>query len=310
MRILFRSVLLILLTTSLLSSAICQSNLNRTLRPPVDSLASIIAQADYDGPTIGMMGHGASPSDQFARAQRLDKIASTDELLRLTHYVSPVVRCYALDLLANRKPEGFLTLVNQSFSDTGTIRVAFFDMISSQTVAEHLRKDVLANYFYTLSPTIGDTAIIRQLVRTHESPSAIVALARMKDSTDIPLIQATLADKQNLAFALAAVHEFPGFTFLSQILRIQAAQLDAPIPFLQVCAPLYQALCQYKSVQTLEALKQALALKDQFSASIHRIAIYLALRKDPDTYFDSIRRSISLNDEERQAVEEMMNERF
>jgi hypothetical protein len=274
----------------------------------LNSIVRLLSNGSLEGAQIGMMGHGAHTSEQYTRFRYLSDSASTDELAQLTNHSSPVVRCYAFDALAMRCYPKVLPLAQSHFNDTIKVERIVFDMVSTMTVAEYIKRETLPHFMRRWEPTPKDHDLLKDLCQNKTVPSAIVSLARLRNPEDESIILQYLADKRMRGLALEAIVHFPSEKFFSDLKSLYEEQLAEVLPRLEVCAPLYQSLLKYPSKETLSMLEKGSKLDDYFSGAIHRVAIYVALKRNNDEYYSPLRESLNLSEVELQSAQELLKE--
>src|SRR3712207_5628044 len=86
-----------------------------SLRPKIKQVAERMAEDKVlSSETAGI---AANPTEQWMMFERLQKEATTEELLALTEYPSAVVKCYAFQALTNRKGVDLFSLVIKHLTD-------------------------------------------------------------------------------------------------------------------------------------------------------------------------------------------------
>lgn len=302
------TVLVSLLALSLAPSAFGQAPQQSALRPYIQSLADSLGKGRLESPNLNMMGREPIPSDQFRRYATLCDSATTEELTYLTNDTSAVVRCYSFDALERRKPKGFLRLALNHMNDTAAFQVQFFDVVDWQTVSDHLKEVVLPEYFEANPPDTSEYALLRTLVISKEVPEAIIALAKFHKPEDVQIISSYFSDPRLQSLALIATREFPAEQLFSKLTDVHKALLSNDFPSLDICGPLYEAIVQYKTPETLSILKESLSNTKGFAQSIQKVAIYVALSKYPDPYFQDVKKLINLSLDEQRAADELLKQ--
>ncbi|GEM_PF-5387863 len=269
---------------------------SKTIRPNILALVDTIML--YSEINKGRYVTDASPfSNQSRRIERLDSLATYEELLALSAHPYPAIRCYSLDALISRKPKQYLPLVLRQMNN----RERFFDVNNTLSFRDYfvLRLNryayagLLDSSWYS---TIRDIAVNDY----HVQSWPIAWVAQFRKPEDIPLIKWYLDSLRTFHAGLQAVKEFPSdefFPLLEQRFQIRLA--DGYSPHYMEC----DALLHYRHPEVIAMLKNALLRLQGSELDLYKITLGFELKMNPDPYFDEVRDSLHLTPEEQQKVD-------
>jgi len=262
----------------------------------IDSLVNELSQGELSGPYIGMMGMGASKSLQYLKYKLLAQIASTEKLLFLANHKNPVIRCYALSALSEREVPNIYQTIQPHLSDTSRVTSVGFDMIMDMSVGEYLEYSVLSPYFDSLKPTNDSVySFLRNLVLLHKHRKAIVALSKYKREQDINLILSNYDSVKYLLPEIAqSIIEFPAPPLFRVLQQSYDSLFHQKRVSLFEMEYLFKAIVQFKTLESIELLDDAIKKDTLFLRT--KFAIYRALQRYPDSYFDPIKSKIHLTE--------------
>lgn len=272
---------------------------SQNLRPEVALIVDSIAKGPYEH-----MYPSGKPMPQWARGQKLGKLATEEELLLLCEHPNPVVKCYAFKALSNRPNSPFFPVLLKHLSDTSRIRIhdgcviigewtgdnflknAQLNQAQKNTVdsllifGSDIRLDAKSNLLIQLPPQSDNYyERIRKMVMEENNNCALVALAKFQKQEDKPLIIEHLLSDNYITqyYGLWAVQYFPDETFYPYLATIHQKEINKfwGIDPLGV-KMLYQAMVQYNDRNFRKSILKA--IRKNYG---HIYYIWLALKKYP-----------------------------
>ncbi len=260
------------------------------------------------------IGVGGTPSKQWKRFEWLTANASDSELVRLTGYKNPIVKCYAFKAIQERGKIDALTVLLKNISDSTRFETMSGCIIGEEIVADYF----LANYsYYNRHTEVIDSAILygenlkwrnfslsgmyptksrynrfRELVVSRKSIEVIVPLAKYKRDSDKMLIAQLLKEKDDysLSYALDAVANFPDQSFFPALEKMLSDELrKTNNTYSGNSEALYKALAQYKSKKVRKLFDRVLRDMKGEQLVKHSDFIYQAVKENPDPIYDGLR---------------------
>jgi len=270
---------------------------------------------------------------QVRQFRDLADLATEEDLVELTDHSNGVVRCYAFwALLEQHYPQSFDILLKHLNDDTrvetfGDQDVAFFkvgdffiemmegdkfatdllDMTNEQVKAlkrllvedETIKLEARFDLINELEPSKDNYPMIRQTAMKHKDARTIVQMAKYRKEEDKELIKNLFA-RTNKYYALQAIRHYPDSSFFTQLKEIHALEMvrkkDIKEGDLNM---LYQAIVQYKNEDSKKILEESLGIKKKWVRKIHERAIWLALHKYPSAEYNSVKKSLRLDNAEK-----------
>jgi hypothetical protein len=183
------------------------------------------------------IGESGAKSVQHQRYLLLQKHATETQLISLTEHKSPVVRCYAFQILANTKSNKTFSILLKHLDDTTKIETVqgcigwstyagdYFINASQLSLNEQRIMDsIMLNdrsiiltgrlrIIENLKPIESNYNKIRELVEVERNTSALITLAKFRKLSDRDLIITFLKNEETKNSALLAVKEFPDIVF-------------------------------------------------------------------------------------------------
>lgn len=306
----------------------------QTIRPEIEKIVKGIAKDNVlKSSGVGIAG---AKTDQWDRYISLKTKATNEELINLTDNENGVVRCYSFQALATRKNIDLLPILTKQLTDTTTITTFQGCIISDQMVGDFFIDVVTPNYIdldaYKLTENerqqidsilIFDKNIrlsaksevlgklkpkekyynrVREIVIEEKNNNGLIALSKFQNQQDKELIIERLnSNKTDIQYyGLQAVIYFPDSSFFSHLKDIHKVEIKKPTGFnYSLIRTLYQAIVQYKNIQSREILEQTLNLTKGSTFQYHSEFIWLALELYPDPIYEGIQGRIKLSDYKR-----------
>lgn len=332
----------IVITVSILG---CHPNSRNNHSEDSKAIAQIVLAIErgnsVESAHIGFVG---TPSSQWNLYERLRKVASEEELVKLTDHKNAVVRCYSFQALAYKRSKNVFPILLKHLRDTATIETLsgdvgmtqltgdyFLDVVTPKYIELDVYKltqeersivdSILANddsvaissrgmVLQNLAPVEKNYTRIRQLVTRDQNTSAIISLARYKRAEDRELISSFFADREMKYSALFAAREFPDdyfFPFVKKAFEDEwkySEQKGYDYPMWRM---LYQTLARYPNPQTLKLFERTLQTKDEFRYNTLCTNLMTAITKYPDKAFNSIKERIKLPENYLNDVKEQLS---
>jgi hypothetical protein len=236
------------------------------------------------------IGLGGERTEQFDRFEKLNRVASRQELITLTDHPNGVVRAYAFWALALRYDPEIFSIVKQHITDEAFIRTEFgcvnfddkvgdfFISLITQEYPEPKAKKLglkqrkvldslliwTPNHLYArdravagAEPTPELYLRMRSLYVKEKNQAALTLLSKYRREQDIGLIlqnQDTAAlESRRYAHTYAAIANFPRPEFF-QLLRKKTYQDGGPSAFSEDGTNLCKAIVAYKNNEAIALL--------------------------------------------------------
>lgn len=263
------------------------------------------------------IGVGATPSKQWQRLKWIMTNASDSELIKLTRYKNPVVKCYAFIALRDRRNVDPFPILLEYLSDSTKLETTSGCIVMTETVGSFLLQNYtprnagqreiidsvllysknvdpfLKMYFWeTIETTPERHARIKEIVSNTNDKHAIVALAKYKKQEDKYLITDLLGQDDNLSqqYALLAIAEFPDQSFFPALEKMLSDELrKTDNTYSGNSEALYKALAQYKSKKVRKLFDRVLRDMKGEQLVKHSDFIYQAVKENPDPIYDGLR---------------------
>ncbi len=266
------------------------------------------------------VGYSGEKPDQFKRFEKLQRRANKNELLELTKHKNGVVRCYAVWALSHDSTVDIFSIVIKHLSDDELIWTQFGCSVDQERVGDFIINLVTPGYvdltsqkldsleFVKLDSILIYSAnnlnarsaamerapmseshyqLVKEIVKSKNDPSAVVALARYHRKDDIPLIKGSAYDDNN-SFVYQAIIQFPEPDFLPFLDAHQRATLDKEY-YSREWADLYEAIATYKNKEALEILKRPLSqVKSSDIRKYHIDFVFNAISDKRIPLYDSL----------------------
>lgn len=317
--------LLILLLTCCRSFGQSPDTTLSAIRPEIKRLVRQIAKDNVlKGPAVGEAG---IRTEQWIRYERLEKAANDAELVSLTNNLNTVVRCYAFQALATRKADLF-PIVLHHLTDNENVETIFGCLGSSEKVGDYFL-DVVTPYYdssktFTLSTSqqnVIDSILIYnsdiklyrraqlfsvikpdpklyQLIREEAQKGnlpAAIALAKFHNTTDIDIIKNLFTIKEDEAYAIHCVIEFPSEAFYPLLIKVFENDWKEKYYSYPKWRALYQALANYPKFETYKLFDRTVKVRDEFKKQTLGTYLALALYKYPNPFFEPLKSDIKLD---------------
>lgn len=260
--------------------------------PFSDFIANKIAlEGSYQGHSVGFTG---SMPMQYVRYVILKKFSDTNKLKDLyINHNSPAVKCYAFRALLNRNVN-HLQLLEKGLNDEREIITQFGCIASSSLVGDLLIAEYKEQISDTLHPMIDSLLLysniqlnyknrllknkklpekyynqVLKLVKSGNTSSALVALAKYQKSKDTVFIKQALKDTIHWNNYFQAIGHFPLKTFERDLITIHEQHLNGKL-FLNYWSTelLYEAIISIKSDNIKKQLQKVIYL-DNYKKRLH-----------------------------------------
>jgi hypothetical protein len=93
------------------------------------------------------LGKGGIPSKQWAKYEKLKKVATNDQLIALTDHKNPAVRCYAFQALASKRSDKIFPILLKHLNDTSRVSIQRTCVLMTQYVGDYFVDLVTPNSF-------------------------------------------------------------------------------------------------------------------------------------------------------------------
>lgn len=287
--------------------------------------------------TSKSVGISGKRSEQWDRYIELEENATDQQLIDLTDYNNPVVRCYAFQALANRENINLMPILVKHLRDNETLETCYGCIVSSTIVCDffldiayhfHSKKCLLnekqraiidsimifdksfnKSRTYTLrnlKPLEKYYNRLREIMLEDKDANGLIALSKYHKQQDKELIIDKLKSKdtRNLFYGLSSVKNFPDSSFFPYLQSIhQDARYELYFIDFPTLSMLYQAIVQYKDSLALEMLQLTLSNSSGFHGRYHLEYMDLALKKYPNNFFKDIQNQIKLPDWQEREVD-------
>jgi len=307
----------------------CYGQSTSNIRPAIKEIVEKIASYNILENYI-VAGAKAGQSTQWKRFLAIKDQATEQELIVLTKYNNPIVRCYAFLALTNRKSKEIFPVLIDHLTDTqfvvtlqfdneDEIRVGdFFYFITADKISIKEKNKVDSMLLYNdniilqaknnlikkLNNDSSKYKRIRAIAIKQKDPDVIVSLAKFHNKQDIPIIKILLTSKDDslVYYGLWAVRNFPDSAFFPNIVDIHSNYLrETPTIDHVLLRMLYQAIVQYKNEASRQLLQKSLSSTIHYNLT-HRQLIWLAIEKYPDQIYNGLQDKAFLTEEDRNAM--------
>lgn len=333
-----KSILFVVTAISFTFSLVVFGQQDFYIRPEIKSIVDSIAMENQlNCSKVGMAGRRTA---QWSRYEKLLQMATKAELRNLSYHLNSVVRCYSFQALVERKDTMVFAVLSDHLHDTSLVVVVdgcvgmmtyvgdFFidavtlvDSLHSYSISQrqkheldsillfdtriklHAKEEVLR----TIPPNPDYHLRIRQIAEVEGIPEAAVALARFKDTADIPIIKSFFMNKHEEYYAVYAAKVFPHAEFYEDLLRIFKREFKGENDHHSLWRVLYQAFVQYDHKNTLYWLKKTIHVKDETKRETLGKYLLLALMKYPWSKYTSLKEKIQLDGDELKSIEYEIN---
>lgn len=275
------------------------------------------------------IGETNVPSRQWEKYEQLKRTASADQLIQLTDYKNPAVRCYAFQALAAKGSDKIFDILLNHLNDTSKVERRsgcigwiefsgdyFIDVVTTKQIDEDVYKlnrserkildSILLNntsirlsakssVIENLKPTVNNYQRIRKLVEVDRNEFAVSTLAKYKKQADKELIASFFRNEEEQYAALYAVREFPDeyfFAFVKDIFEQEWKKESYDYSKWRIC---YQVLAKYPRAETVELLNKATMTKDTFRYTTLCKYLLVAITKYPNKLYNPIKEKIKLD---------------
>jgi len=276
------------------------------------------------------VGDGGYASEQWKRYNQLKEIATMDQLVALTDYANPVVRCYAFRALAAKNSDQVFPILLAHLQDTTRVEtlsgclggseytgdyfvgvVKYYEedypgyklneveqttlesiFIYDENIVLYERRRVLED----LAPQAEYYSRIRQVVKEKRESAALVVLAKYKKQEDKALIASFLQEDESPYQALQAILEFTDDYFYDEVVQFFEEGLNSDQlshSQLRLC---YQVLAKYPNEKTVELFNRTFQIEDEYRRETCCEYLLLAMLKYSNALYNPIQAKIKLRD--------------
>jgi len=303
----------------------CKGKQDKLSSTSISEIVTAIAKTNVlMGSAVGIAGERPK---QWDRYEALHSKATDKELLALTNDTNSVVRCYAVQALAERKKIDLFPVALRHLSDTALVHTLYGCWGGSQKVGDF--------FLETITEKSGDDKIsrlsekqrviidslllfdsgnkleardkllseiqplekyytrIRQIATEENDKMAIVTLSKYRKQQDKPLIGQLLKDPISQRYGFASVVNFPDASFfpvLQQTLRNEVTKDNGNHD--ERLQLLYQAIVQYKDQPSRQLLQSVLNETKGMQSIYHKDYLHQALTKYPATIYGGLLKPI------------------
>lgn len=282
-------------------------------------VSELIEYGEITGSAVGYSGEKPQQWDNFIN---LKKNATDQELLLLAKHPNPVVKCYAFDLLVEKRNKNSFNILKENLKDTTSVskqygcigsmtRVNdyFIESISrphpdNEYITESDKRTLDSLILFTpnlisdyknrlierIEPKEKYYDRIRELA-LKKNNSAIIAISKFQKENDIELINLLLenVDTDIQYLGLKAVKNFPNVKSFEKIEKIHSREIKRPTGYnYKMLRELYQSIVSFKNESSRNLLEKTINESSGFTKQYHSEFIWLALRKYPNVIYNGI----------------------
>jgi hypothetical protein len=327
-------LLIFTLDITSINSARCQETPNLK----ADTTKAIDIITHYDG-----FYYEDKRSELGQYYQKFSHALSAKDLVELTDNWNPATRCYAFFALSERQSALLDSILLTHLQDTTHVFILLGDEGEHQTVGDFFYNVMTGNLFGGIEPNSDETyrldslilfrpgvlieekhhliktfqfkqswmPRLREIAFVEKNDIAIISLAKYHDSVALPRIENLLKDStpQLQTLGLVAVRNWPNPLFLPSIKKIQKTQMGptAGYNFWQLRV-LYQVIVLYKDSVCRENMLLALKKTKGWRPMVQSFAIWIALHKYPDHFYDPVLRKLKIASEHLPGLPAYVNE--
>jgi hypothetical protein len=258
----------------------------------------------------------------------LSKYANNIELIELTNYKNPYIRCYSFYALVKNQDSTVYDILKKHIKDTAKIQLQsgcfvneifvgdyFYNIIcdnneNSKFSKLHLsqidsllinEKNIIleakSNVIKRLKPTNDNYLKIRNLVINENNTTALIILAKYKKKSDIDLISNFFKDENSQIYALEAVIEYPSIKFYPYLKDIFNTEWKKKLYDYQKWRLCIEALTLYPNKETISLFEKTISTNDNFRYSTLTGFIEDAVELHPNKIFNPLIEKINQTDQ-------------
>lgn len=304
-------------------------HINELSKKTKNVVSDLIEYGVITGRAVG--GAGTKPK-QWDNFKDLRENATNPELLLLTEHPHPVVKCYAFDLLVNKRNENCFNILKDNLIDTTSVFTQFGCIGRRTRVNDYFIQSILSpnhgnEYLIESEKNTLDSLIlftpnlissyknglieriepkekyysrIRELA-LKENNSAIIAISKYQKESDIEFINHLLenTDTDIQYYGLKAAKNFPNDISFAKIKEIHSVEIKKPTSFdYAMLRELYQSIVSFKNINSRELLEKTINETTNYTQQYHYEFIWLALKKHPSETYDGIIDKLQYTEEE------------
>ena len=262
----------------------------------------------------GIYSYAMRPK-QWDNFEKLKKVASKEELIKLTNHPNGVVRCYAFWALSDSESVNLLPIVlnhirdekfvNTQFGCVGDREMVgdFFINIASDKLDSAQKATLDSILIYSNSkleakswaicdakPTESLYPRIKEIYLKDNNQCALATLAKYRKTEDIPLILNNKDEKEYLHkyyYTYKAIQNFPHNDFFPLLEKKLYETLDET--YNHSLYGLYDAIAAYKNKKAIDLLIIPFTKIQCENIRIHRLGfVYKAIRENKNEIYDSL----------------------
>lgn len=292
-------------------------------------VSDLIEYGEITGRAVGYSGKKPKQWDNFTD---LKKNASDQELLLLTEHPNSVVKCYAFDLLVNKRNKNSFNILKKNLKDTTSVSTQYGCIGSMTRVNDYFIESIsrpnpdneyltesdkntldslilftpnlISDYKNRLIERIEPKEKYYERIRElalKENNSAIIAISKYQRESDIELINIQLknVDTDIQYYGLKAVKNFPNEKSFEQVKEIHSVEIKKPTSFnYAMLRELYQSIVNFKNESSRELLEKTINESSGYTKQYHSEFIWLALKKYPNEIYNGIVEQLNYTESE------------
>lgn len=288
----------------ILSTVCCQG---QALRPEIARLAADIAADHFH--VSKHIGFGGGTTDQWRRYDTLRNTATREELIVLTDHPGACTRCYAYQVLVERRDTAVFGIAMKHLYDTDTVTTFSGCNIFDEPAGDYFLGLVMfcegdscvldarerrtldslmlhdsrvrlrrkSEKLIRIGPDPAFYTTIRELVELRNDDAGVVALAKYRKEQDRQFIIRKLSSSsiQDQYYGLWAVRHYPDSSFFPYLVEIHTAEVQRGACYnWMLLRALYEAVPQYRHEAARTLLASTLAMaKDNPALRQHVVFI-------------------------------------
>ncbi len=285
---------------------------------------------EYNVVESAYVGDAGSASVQWKRYKQLKEIATMDQLVALSDYSNPVVRCYAFRALAAKNSDQVFPIALTHLLDTTKVQTLdgciggseytgdyfigvlkyYEENYEGYRLSEEEQTTLESIFIYDenivlyersrvlrdLKPKAEYYSRIRQLVKEKRELDALVALAKYKKQEDKVLIASFLQEEESLYSALQAILEFPDDYFYDEVVQLFEEGWKANRISYSQLRLFYQVLAKYPNEKTVDLFNLTFQIEEEYRREQFCKYLLLAILKYPHPLYEAVKVKIKLSE--------------
>lgn len=216
---------------------------------------------------------------------------------------------------ATLKDQIFQNILFNNYSDI----IAYISQHRGQSARSNTIKPdkILASYnayalndvMLRIEPKANYYNRIREITKDSICKNAIIALAKYRKQTDVPLIKQYYPVHRNHTTWLKAIYEFPDAGFIDDLFTLQLEYIDKQFCRTNIACRFYTVILQYKNPQSIEIINYGLDnMKYTKNRNCHLEALSAALELFPYSYYENVKNSIPITIQQKDKIQYIVQE--